>query len=192
VALVHADCQPKVEDSSTSSRISISLIRWSRWRDTRDFNGDGKSDILWRDASSNTVAIWQMNGLQIVKGYSVGMVPGNRLIAQTGKFTFIWSDILWRDSNTGMVVMWHFNTFGQVSAGECRRSRNRLADPIVRLRVRGESIALIWPPSTFPKALTLPMIGRHRIWQSSSLLRPIRNQASQRPNISVLRRRTSP
>ena len=31
---------------------------------TGDFNGDGKSDILWRDTSGN-VAIWEMNGTAI-------------------------------------------------------------------------------------------------------------------------------
>ena len=32
---------------------------------TGDFNGDGKSDILWRDTSGN-VAIWEMNGTTIL------------------------------------------------------------------------------------------------------------------------------
>ncbi len=30
----------------------------------RDFNGDGKADLLWRDTSGN-VAIWEMNGTTI-------------------------------------------------------------------------------------------------------------------------------
>jgi hypothetical protein len=33
---------------------------------TGDFNGDGRSDILWRDTSGN-VAIWEMNGTTILK-----------------------------------------------------------------------------------------------------------------------------
>ena len=33
--------------------------------DTQDFNGDGKSDILWHDTSSD-VAIWEMNGTTIL------------------------------------------------------------------------------------------------------------------------------
>jgi hypothetical protein len=32
---------------------------------TGDFNGDGRSDILWRDTSGN-VAIWEMNGTTIL------------------------------------------------------------------------------------------------------------------------------
>ena len=42
--------------------------------DTGDFNGDGKSDILWRDTSGNT-AIWFMNGLQIGSTAGLGNIP---------------------------------------------------------------------------------------------------------------------
>jgi hypothetical protein len=41
---------------------------------TGDFNGDGKSDILWRDAGGNTV-IWFMNGAQVSSTASLGTVP---------------------------------------------------------------------------------------------------------------------
>jgi hypothetical protein len=40
--------------------------------ETGDFNGDGKSDILWRDTNTGTVAIWFMNGLQVSSAASVG------------------------------------------------------------------------------------------------------------------------
>jgi hypothetical protein len=29
---------------------------------TRDFNGDGKTDILWRDTRNGEAVIWFMNG----------------------------------------------------------------------------------------------------------------------------------
>ena len=37
--------------------------------ETGDFNGDAKSDILWRDMSmgGGTVAIWLLNGLQVLQ-----------------------------------------------------------------------------------------------------------------------------
>ena len=41
---------------------------------TGDFNGDGKSDILWQDTSGD-VAIWLMNGVQTPQGAGVGNVP---------------------------------------------------------------------------------------------------------------------
>ena len=38
------------------------------------YNGDGKSDILWRDNSGN-VAIWFMNGAQVTQFAGVATVP---------------------------------------------------------------------------------------------------------------------
>ena len=42
--------------------------------ETGDFDGDGKSDILWHDSSGN-VAIWFMNGAQVTQSAVVGTVP---------------------------------------------------------------------------------------------------------------------
>ncbi len=42
--------------------------------ETGDFNGDGKSDILWHDSTGN-VAIWLMNGVQVSQAAGVGTVP---------------------------------------------------------------------------------------------------------------------
>ena len=41
---------------------------------TGDFDGDGKSDILWRDNGGN-VAVWFMNGTQIASTAGVGNAP---------------------------------------------------------------------------------------------------------------------
>jgi hypothetical protein len=41
---------------------------------TGDFDGDGKTDILWRDTTSGTVAIWFMNGLQVASSAVVATV----------------------------------------------------------------------------------------------------------------------
>ena len=43
--------------------------------ETGDFNGDGKSDLLWHDNSGNT-AIWLMDGTTILpSSASLGNVP---------------------------------------------------------------------------------------------------------------------
>jgi len=46
---------------------------------TGDFNGDGMSDILWRDMSmgGGTVAIWLLNGLQVLQTNTVGTLSLN-------------------------------------------------------------------------------------------------------------------
>jgi hypothetical protein len=48
----------------------------SNWSivETGDFDGDGKSDILWRDSNTGTVTIWFMNGLQVCSTGRVGVV----------------------------------------------------------------------------------------------------------------------
>lgn len=45
---------------------------------TSDFNGSGKSDLVWRDNSSATVAIRLKNGLQGAPSRSLSSVPSNR------------------------------------------------------------------------------------------------------------------
>src|SRR5258708_31997067 len=54
---------------------------------THDFNGDGKSDIAWRDTSGN-VAIWEMNGTTVLNPNTagVGNVATTWSIVRTGDF----------------------------------------------------------------------------------------------------------
>src|SRR6202042_128873 len=75
-----------------------------------DFNGDGMSDILWQDTSSN-VALWAMNGTAVLNGSSsfVANVPGQWSIQLTGDFNADGtSDILWQDTS-GNVAIWEMN-----------------------------------------------------------------------------------
>jgi hypothetical protein len=39
--------------------------------ETGDFNGDGKSDILWHDTSGN-IAMWYMNGTAVSQSVRAG------------------------------------------------------------------------------------------------------------------------
>ena len=43
---------------------------------TGDFNGDGKSDILWQN-SDGTPAVWMMDGTTVISGSNVGFDPGS-------------------------------------------------------------------------------------------------------------------
>jgi FG-GAP-like repeat/FG-GAP repeat len=75
---------------------------------THDFNGDGMSDIAWRDNSGNT-AIWLMNGAAVLSSGEIGPVPtsfsivGQRDFDGDGK-----TDLLWRD-NLGNTSIWFMN-----------------------------------------------------------------------------------
>jgi hypothetical protein len=76
---------------------------------THDFNADGKSDIVWRDTSGD-VAIWLMNGTQVLQTGGVGTAPvavwsivGQRDFNGNGM-----ADLLWRDTS-GDVAIWFMN-----------------------------------------------------------------------------------
>jgi hypothetical protein len=79
-----------------------------RATDAHDFNGDGKSDIAWRDNSGNN-AVWLMNGAQVVQNQPLGPVPnvwsivGQRDFDGDGKADWLWSD------DSGNVAIWFFN-----------------------------------------------------------------------------------
>ena len=71
---------------------------------TGDFNGDGKTDILFENASG-VVAIWFMNGIQVA---SLGNPPAATAawsVVGTGDFNGDgYSDILWRDGSNNLAV----------------------------------------------------------------------------------------
>jgi hypothetical protein len=76
--------------------------------DTHDFNGDGMSDILWRDTSGDVV-MWLMNGGTIASSVFVGNLPTTWSIAGQRDFYGIGkSGILWRDTS-GDVAIWQMN-----------------------------------------------------------------------------------
>jgi hypothetical protein len=42
---------------------------------TGDFNGDGKSDILWYHSASGSIGAWLMNGATITSAVGIGALP---------------------------------------------------------------------------------------------------------------------
>ena len=72
-----------------------------------DFNGDSKSDILWRNASSGADAIW--NGADNGSGVPVGGVADlTWKVAGAGDFNGDGkSDILWRNASSGADAIWN-------------------------------------------------------------------------------------
>jgi hypothetical protein len=84
-----------------------------RWH--RAFNGDGKSDILWRDTSGN-VAVWFMNGAQAQYSGLGNVPPSAWWIVETGDFNGDGkSDILWCDTS-GNVALWFMRFMNGVQA----------------------------------------------------------------------------
>jgi uncharacterized membrane protein len=86
-----------------------------------DFNGDGFIDILWRN-TIGAVSIWfsNVNAMQnnlpyIAYSTSLGSVPSNFNIVQTGDYNGDGtSDILWQD-NRGDLSVWFLTACGDVA-----------------------------------------------------------------------------
>ncbi len=77
---------------------------------TADFNGDGKSDVVWRQSSTGAVVVWLMNGSEIETNSLVATPGLEWQIATVGDFNGDGkSDVVWRQSSTGAVVVWLMN-----------------------------------------------------------------------------------
>jgi len=76
-----------------------------------DFNGDLQSDLLFRDASTGSVRIWDMNGTSVALDVSVAAgVPAAWVISGTGDFNGDGTtDILWRNTSSGELDTWFIN-----------------------------------------------------------------------------------
>jgi hypothetical protein len=81
-----------------------------------DFDGDGKSDILWQN-SGGAVAMWLMNGYSIRQNQSPATVDSSYQIKGAGDFDGDGkADILWQNS-AGAVVIWKMNGLSIVGMG---------------------------------------------------------------------------
>ncbi|HEY4302665.1 MAG TPA: immunoglobulin domain-containing protein [Candidatus Didemnitutus sp.] len=71
-----------------------------------DFNGDGKSDILWQDSLTGACRVWLMSGTKLSSSVTLGSRPGWTLVG-AGDFNGDGkSDVLWQNLVTGEVSVW--------------------------------------------------------------------------------------
>ena len=78
---------------------------------SRDFDGDGNHDILWRNASTGMTLIWFMKGSSI-RASTVVHQGGNTDWTIAGLDDFdadTKTDILWRHVPSGMTLLWRMN-----------------------------------------------------------------------------------
>jgi kumamolisin len=75
-----------------------------------DFDGDGKQDFLWRNASNGQVGVWLMNGSVPKATAVVGSAALSWVIINTGDFDGGGkSDILWQSGNSSQYGVWFMN-----------------------------------------------------------------------------------
>ncbi|VAX15617.1 BNR repeat domain protein [hydrothermal vent metagenome] len=96
----------------TASHISAASA-WN-FENVGDFDGDGKGDILWRNAKSGATSIWFMDGLNIKAGSGLtsAKTPAGSAwhLKSVGDFNGDGkSDILWRHNETGLTAIWFMN-----------------------------------------------------------------------------------
>jgi len=97
--------------TGTGYAASMTDLNW-KIAGVGDFNGDGKSDILWRNSATGQNAIWMMNGTATAAGtgFVASMTDLNWKIAGVGDFNKDGKgDILWRNSATGQNAIWMMN-----------------------------------------------------------------------------------
>jgi hypothetical protein len=79
---------------------------------TGDFNGDGKSDVLWREKQTGNTYIWMMDGPTVIggTGYTASLADNKWEIHLLGDFNGDGkADILWRNTggpDTGALFVW--------------------------------------------------------------------------------------
>jgi hypothetical protein len=97
------------------------LIAWGRTcatiTATHDYNDDGYSDIVWRNTSTGDVAVWLMNGGNVLSFGGLGAIGsaqsivGQRDFNGDGK-----SDLLWRDTS-GNTSIWLMSSATVLASG---------------------------------------------------------------------------
>ena len=78
--------------------------------DPQDMNADHKADLVWRNTSDGTTAVWLMNGTAIAAFGFPGGVPLAWQIAGLGDVNGDGkADVIWRNTSSGTVAVWLMN-----------------------------------------------------------------------------------
>lgn len=100
----------------------------------RDFSGDGRADILWRNSANGNLNLWQMDGRGVTSndriqagGKTVAVaaalkVQGVADFSGDGK-----PDILWRNSTNGNLALWEMDGNTVMSTGRLNRDGTSIA-----------------------------------------------------------------
>jgi beta-glucanase (GH16 family) len=83
-----------------------------------DFNGDGKSDILWQRAHTGELYLWLMDGPVFVQGVAMPAVDPSWHVAASGDLNGDGStDLVWQQDGTGALFAWLLHGTAVASTG---------------------------------------------------------------------------
>jgi glucose/arabinose dehydrogenase len=77
-----------------------------------DWNGDGRPDLVWQNAVTGQIGLWEMNGLTATSAvpFVPGQVPANWRIAALADYDGDGKvDLVWQDDSAGVVGLWHMD-----------------------------------------------------------------------------------
>ena len=89
-----------------------------------DLNGDGKSDLLWYDASTGSTAVWLMNGPTDLARSWLLTDPNWKVIATADFDGDGKADLLWYNAASGDTAMWLMNGTSLKGGGLLLRDAN--------------------------------------------------------------------
>jgi Matrixin/FG-GAP-like repeat len=90
---------------------------------TGDFDGDGKSDLLWHNDATGATELWEMNGFALKAAQQIAAPLTQWSIAGTGDFDGdLKSDLLWHNDVTGATELWEMNGFALKAAQQIAAS----------------------------------------------------------------------
>lgn len=110
---------------SSSSVISVATFpgavgAGSQWKLAAigDVNGDGRSDLVWRNAASDQALVWLMDGSGLLGGtLDLGVVAPSYELMGIGDFNGDgFEDLLWFQATDGQVALWLMGAGGTHTA----------------------------------------------------------------------------
>ena len=109
-----------------------------------DFNGDGTSDVLWRNDSGD-INTWLLNNGQVAGGTAPGVVSGAWQFAGAGDLDGNGtSDVVWQNTTTGEVDSWLI-TNGQLTGGAAIGIASNAWTPLGTGNFNNDSVSdLLW------------------------------------------------
>ena len=102
----------RVSNACGSVNSNAATLTVTSSRDAQmDFDGDGLSEILWKNVSTGLISYWDMNGRTMTNGASFATLSNQAWRVQGfGDFNGDGTDdIVWRNNSTGVTAMWEMH-----------------------------------------------------------------------------------